>query len=74
MMAFPFVRKYTILQLFFANKIIRDLTNVCELLIIRGQNSLTLWNNNNLVGPVLNVKVPDIILDMAWQQWPGSSK
>eukprot|EP00088_Acartia_fossae_P050994 TRINITY_DN5725_c0_g1_i10.p1 TRINITY_DN5725_c0_g1~~TRINITY_DN5725_c0_g1_i10.p1 ORF type:complete len:1003 (-),score=271.71 TRINITY_DN5725_c0_g1_i10:834-3842(-) len=42
--------------------------------VVRGQNSLTLWNNNNLVGPVHTFKVPDIILDMAWRQWPDSSR
>jgi len=42
--------------------------------LVRGENTLTLWNNNNLVGPVHTFYVPDMILDMAWRQWPGSNR
>lgn len=42
--------------------------------VVRGENNLMLWNNNNLVSPVHTFYVPDMILDLAWRQWSESNR
>ena len=42
--------------------------------VILGENNIMLWNNNNLVSPVHTFYVPDMILDLAWRQWPDSNR
>ena len=42
--------------------------------VVRGENNISLWNNNNLQAPVHTYYLPDMILDLAWRQWPDSNR
>ena len=42
--------------------------------VVRGENCLMLWNNNDLAAPVHKFYGPDMILDLAWRQSPDTNR